>query len=273
MLILKYLAVYAYILLDVGIFGFLFPKFIGKEFSRKITHILLAGVWILIDIFFKGEIHMVIFTSTIIVINLLAYIFGFDKTIEREGEKKHPGIVYFAIGMTIIYAIAYFFPQFYPYTAVSVVCLTFGDGFAAIIGQIIKSKKILEHKSISGSIACVMASFIGLVAFKYIFFNELSFLTIILISILCAIFELFEKGFDNISITIGCLFLSYFINTLDISFSIGLIIAIATFMWVFFAGLITYYGALLSGIYIVFFYYYGGIFHLLILFLSLSSLI
>lgn len=258
MTILKYCILYAYIGFDVIVFGFLFSKVVGKEYSRKITHMLLFGLWILIDLFFKGTIHIVIFPATIIVTNTIAYLFGLDKAIEREGEKKHPGIIYFAIAVTIIYLIAYLAPETYPYTCVGVACLTFGDGSAAIFGNLIKSKKILPHKSISGFLGCLITTFISLVIIKYFYLNELSFLIITVISLYCAILELFQYGLDNLSVTIICFLMSYFMSILSVDFTIGAIIALVTIMLVFFLKLIDYYGSLLAGVYILFFYDIGS---------------
>lgn len=266
MVILHYAILYLYIAIDVVVFGLLLSKVIGKEYARKITHIMLFGVWILMDLFFKGNIHSVIFPSTIIIINCVVYITGLDKPIEREGDKKQPGIIYFAIAISAIYFMAYLIPELYPYVGVGVLCLTLGDGAAAIFGNLIKSKKILENKSIAGTVGCFGVTLISLILYKYLYLPELSYMTIILVSILCAIFEFVQYGLDNFTVTIFCFLLAYYINNLDITFAIGIIIAIATFIWVFFAKLITYYGALLSGVYVVTFLYFGGYKHLILLF-------
>ena len=200
-IIWKYLIVYAYIFLDIFLVGQIFKKS-QTEVKRKVIHILLFGVWILIEMFFKNTIHQVIIPFTFIIINFLSYKFKIFKDIERE-ENNHFGTVYFGIAVFIVMLFCYIFPEYFMYSGIAVFCLTFGDGFASLIGTLVKSPKIKDSKSISGFLACFLFTFLSLIAFKYIYMLELSFLNLALISILAAILELVGKGLDNFSVTIG----------------------------------------------------------------------
>ena len=200
-MVIGYLITYAYIFLLIFGVGPLIKKISNGNISRKVIHICLFMVWYFIDIFFKGTIHQIIIPFSFLVINALSYKFKLFKAIEKE-EDNHFGTIYFAITVLIMMSISYFVPSLYLYSGVGVICLTFGDGFASLIGSQINSKKIYGKKSILGFISCIFATFIGLTAFKFISFGTLSFDLIILLSFVVGIVELVDYGLDNFSVSL-----------------------------------------------------------------------
>ena len=258
-MVIGYLITYAYIFLLIFGVGPLIKKISNGNISRKVIHICLFMVWYFIDIFFKGTIHQIIIPFSFLVINALSYKFKLFKAIEKE-EDNHFGTIYFAITVLILMSISYFVPSLYLYSGVGVICLTFGDGFASLIGSQINSKKIYGKKSILGFISCIFATFIGLTAFKFISFGTLSFDLIILLSFVVGIVELVDYGLDNFSVslipfTIGILIDAYGMNN---QLFFGLLISIAIFFIVYFSKSITYYGALMSMLIVFIFSYFGG---------------
>lgn len=268
MVVLYYLIIYGYIFLDIILVDKLF-KNNDNEIKRKITHILLFIVWILLDIFFKNTIHQVIIPFTFIIINYLSYKYKIFKSIERE-DNNHLGIVYFSIAVFIVMLISYILPEYYIYSGIAVFCLTFGDGFAALIGYLTKSIKIKGSKSLNGFIACFVFSFISLLIINYLYVIKLSIVTLIIISLLAAIFELVGKGLDNFSVTIGtflyCILLH--INKGNNLLNIVTLITISIFLIVFFSKAITYYGSLFAMLIVFIFGFLGSIKALIFLLVS-----
>ena len=267
MVVWNYLIIYGYIFLEIFLTGLIFKKS-KTEVSRKVIHILLFFVWVLLDLLFKNTIHQIIIPFTFIIINYLSYKFNVFKAIERK-ENNHLGTVYFGIAVFIVMTFCYFFPQYHIYSGIAVFCLTFGDGFAALIGTLIKSPKIRSSKSISGFLACFLFVFLSLIAFKYIYLPQLSVLYIFLIAIITAILELVGKGLDNFSVTIG----TFLISILLINYSstlqdVAIIVSVLIFLIVFFSKSITYYGSLLSMIIVYIFCYCGNIYSLIFLLVS-----
>lgn len=255
---LGYMLTYLYVGVLALFLCFIFGKKIGSENSRKLVHFFLFFVWYIIDVFLKGSIHMFILPLTIVALNTLEYKFKLIKSFHREGEKESPGTVYFAIVVTIIYIIAYFVPSMYPATGIGVVALTFGDGMAAFIGEKIKSEKLYKNKSLAGTIGCCLATFAGLLIYKYVFCPELNWFGIALISVITAISELSGSGLDNIAVTLSAFFAGYALITLGNDFAFALLYAEILFITVFAFKLINYPGSLLSGFIVGFFYYFGG---------------
>lgn len=254
MILLGYFCIFIYIFIMIFPVGKLFLKISNEEISRKIIHISLFAIWIFIDVFLKNTIHQIIVPVIFTVINFLSYKFKFFDSVERK-ENNHFGTIYFGLATIIIYSVSYFFNEFYEFTYYSIMGLTIGDGFASLIGNLIPSKKIYKNKSLSGFLACFFSSFI---AFS-ILNNRFSLFVILVFAVLCAILELVDFGLDNISITLGLLFIPYLAMLLGDNFIYALTIAEFIFILVFFLKLIKYYGSLVSLLVVFIFYYFGGL--------------
>ena len=200
-MIVGYLVTYAYIFFLIFVLGPLAKKLFNGDVSRKLIHILLFMVWFFIDIFFKNTIHQIIIPVSFLIINALSYKFKIFKAIEKE-EDNHLGTIYFALTVTIMMTIVYFVPSLYFYSGVGVICLTLGDGLAALLGTQIKSKKIYKKKSLIGFIGCIVGTFIGLLIFKLTLFNNLKIIYIILLSFVVGIVELVDYGLDNFTVSL-----------------------------------------------------------------------
>ena len=260
MVLKGYIAIFGYIFLLIFWMGNIIRNKTNVEISRKTIHIMLFAVWVLIDIFLKYTVHQVIIPVIFIILNVLSYKFGIYKSVERTNQ-NHLGTVYFAIVVTLVMLMSYINHDLYYCSGLAILCLTFGDGFASMIGHSYKSRKIYGEKSLYGTIACAMASILSM--FLYTQFYSLSacsFSCIILLGLYSAVFELVQNGLDNFSVTLGVFVLSYYLmyhNSQILMFS--LYTALAVFCIVFFSNAIGYYGALLSMGIVFSFSFYGHI--------------
>ncbi len=257
-----YTVILTYIFFLIFAVGPAVQKFTNTETSRKTIHTLLFAVWCLLDLFFRGTVHQILIPVLFILLNLLSYRFGIYKSIERQSD-NHLGTVYFAIAVTIVMTVSYFFPAFYYPSGIAVFCLTFGDGFAALMGYNLKSRKIFHGKSLAGFLSCFVATALSLLVFSLMYPAKLGMLSILMIAGLCAILELTDRGLDNFTIVLGTFFVSHQVlsgapATLTLSFLIG----IGVFAVVFFTGAIDYYGSLLALGMVFVFSFFGGAFGL-----------
>lgn len=230
LILLGYLVSIAYVFFLIFAIGPLVKSKTNGETSRKVIHTMLMVVWILIDVFFKNSIHQIILPVIFIILNALSYKFKIYKSVERD-EGNHLGTVYFAIAITIIMTVAYFFPQLYHATGIATVGLTIGDGFAALVGYNTKSKKILRSKSINGTIACMFATALASFVFCAYYGLELSIVSILVLSVLTGILELTEKGLDNFTVALGVFaFAGALMNMYSAELVIGVVFAILIFL-------------------------------------------
>jgi len=260
MIIAGYILIFAYVFFLILGVGNIVQKVSNVEMSRKIIHTGLFVLFIIIDIFLKNTIHQVIIPFLFIIINYLSYKFKIFKNMERE-ENNEPGTVYFSIAITIIMLLSYIFPKMFYSSGIAIFCLTFGDGFAAIIGKNTKSKLIRGNKSLNGFISCFAFSTIAIILLTHFYNLNLTIFMCIVIGLAVAIFELVGKGLDNFSVVaisfiLGFLFMNYNLNNLGES----VLVAEILFIIVFFAKGLDYYGSLLAMIMAVSYMYFGGIF-------------
>ena len=173
------------------------------ELSRKLIHSFLGFTWVILYKFFAGNWQIVVIPIAFIIVNALSYKFKLFKMIEREDD-NHCGTVYFAIAMTILMFCTLLWPETMPMSGIAVFCLTFGDGFAAIIGSKVKKKiHIRPHKTLAGTIACFIFSVIGIFVCRIFIPFEINLWKFLLIGLVSAAAELVGKGLDNFSVTFG----------------------------------------------------------------------
>ena len=206
-----YLITYLYVFSVIFGIGFIqkAAKF-SAEVARKIIHILLCFTWLLLYHCFWDNWQIIIIPISFVLINYLSYRFKLLKMIERESQSdNHKGTIYFAVAMTALMGCALIFPSTIMMTGISVFCLCFGDGFAALFGQMfIKRVFIRNGKSVQGSVACIIGTIIGLAIFMLIMHYHIPIYAIIVLSVSTALLELVGRGLDNFSIVAGTYVLS-----------------------------------------------------------------
>lgn len=262
MILLGYAATLGYVFFLIFALGPVVQKRTNTETSRKLIHTGLFLVWVLIDLFFKDTVHQIIIPVIFLVLNTLSYKYDIYKSVERV-EDNHKGTIYFAAAITVVMTAAYFLPELYYPSGIASFCLTFGDGFAAMIGYNTDTRKLRNSKSLAGSIACIASSIIALNIFAAVYPVNISGAAILLISWYAAIFELVGKGLDNFSVTFGTFLMSWLLVSFETPAMLhAFAAALIVFLIVFFSGSIDYYGSLLSMLMVFCFRYFGGAFGL-----------
>ncbi len=183
----------------------------GEEASRKFVHIMLSNYAILAYLFFDSIVWASILPLAFVVINSLSYKFKLVKSIERE-ENDGFGTIYYALSLFIIAIFTYLVHM--PIIGIlGVLIMGYGDGFAAIIGTKIKSKKYKignAIKSVAGSLTMFFISLIlSIILFKILGVNYL-ILKALGIAIISTILEAISiKGLDNITVPLAVTVLTF----------------------------------------------------------------
>ena len=186
----SYLFVASIVLFGVGLY---LLRIVSAETTRKIIHIGVIHWWLIAIAFIDSTWVALIGPLSFIVINTLNVNLRLIPGIQRE-ESKDFGTVYYAVSLSMITFAAY---QFNMVTAASIALFVmgYGDGFAALIGKKVPSKKIRPNKSIVGSLTMVLVSF----GVSYYWSQDvvISFV----IAITAGVVELFSpKGLDNLTV-------------------------------------------------------------------------
>ena len=181
---------------------------INDEILRKIVHIGVSNWW-LINLHFKLDMEVVIIAPLVfmflnafaIMVPKVGEIFGF------VGKKRNYGLIYYPFSISVLLYLCYSgYLPFYAGT-IGVLCMGYGDGFAAITGTLWGNKKIslkTGGKTYLGSF--VMAVVCNLVCvFTFALSTSFGTLQIIIasliISIVSALVEMLTPlGLDNVSV-------------------------------------------------------------------------
>ena len=201
-----YLIGYGYLFAVILGVGFLYKRLsFSGELARKLIHILICFTWIVLYKFFAGSPQILVMPISFVIINALSVKYKFFAGMEREGEKQTLGTVYYALAITILMAISLFLEETLIPTGVAVFALSFGDGFAAIFGELFgkRSVKITKTKSLVGSLACFGFTVLGIYVLSAFVPIGLSFFEVLLVALAASALELVGNGLDNFSITLG----------------------------------------------------------------------
>ena len=188
----------------------------GKEVSRKFIHIMLGNWWIIAMIFFDNVWFASFGPALFVIINYISYKKNLIKVMEREQQDGF-GTVYYALSLLILSIISFGIYKDPALGLIPTLVMAYGDGFAAIVGKHLKSKRYKlsdTKKSFAGSLTMFLISLI-LIGGYLIFVNNNEFWTSThwpLISIMMAFMvtavEAFSgKGWDNITVPISTVLL------------------------------------------------------------------
>ena len=186
----SYLFVASIVLFGVGLY---LLRIVSAETTRKIIHIGVIHWWLIAIAFIDSTWVALIGPLSFIVINTLNVNLRLIPGIQRE-ESKDFGTVYYAVSLSMITFAAY---QFNMVTAASIALFVmgYGDGFAALIGKKVPSKKIRPNKSIGGSLTMVLVSF----GVSYYWSQDV--VISLVVAITAGVAELFSpKGLDNLTV-------------------------------------------------------------------------
>ena len=209
------LLVYIYVAILLIITEKILDKY--PEASRKVLHIMVGNVAFLLPIFQTKEIMAFVAAGPFIFFTFLMSPHTPIKSIRgKTSAAGHGmGLVYYSITWTIL---AYLFFDNMVVIAIGILAMSYGDGFASIIGLKFGKKKYNifgDEKSYVGSFAMFLFTFITtIVALLYyeIPITNYVLFVLIIIALVSAIVEGFTpKGLDNLSVPFVAVFLYWFV--------------------------------------------------------------
>lgn len=175
---------------------------LSVEFTRKFVHIGVGMIAFLLVILFQTWQWAVIPPLAFIVINYISYrrqIFAGMET----GKRGQLGTIYFPISFSILIPLLWSLPAL---LVASLMPMTWGDAFAAIIGNRLGTRKftLLGHtRSIEGSLTMFVFSFIATFCVLVVFAQPIgaSVVLAFVVAIVATIVEAFSPfGIDNLTV-------------------------------------------------------------------------
>ncbi len=188
---------------------------LSMEGSRKFIHIGVSNWWIIAMIFFDNNISAAIVPGLFVIINYISYKKQIFNAMERDGSKKDLGTVYYAISLLVLSIITFKNKEFAYIGALGILIMGYGDGFAAIIGTKYgkhKFKIFGNDKTIEGSLAMFLCSFLVSIVILYIFNPVNVLLFSFILAFVSTVLELLSPlGLDNLTVPLGSAIFFYMI--------------------------------------------------------------
>jgi len=205
----------AFVYIYVAILLIITEKLLEKypEFSRKILHIMVGNIAFILPIFETREIMAFVAAGPFILFTFLMSPYTPIKSIRgKTSAAGHGmGLVYYSITWTVL---AYLFFDNMVVIAIGILAMSYGDGFASLIGLKYGKKKYKifgDEKSYVGSIVMFIFTFTTMVVailYYRIFVTSYLVLILVFIALVITLVEgLTPRGFDNLSVPFVAVFL------------------------------------------------------------------
>ena len=188
----------------------------GKEVSRKFIHIMLGNWWIIAMIFFDNVWFAAFGPAVFVIINYLSYKNDLIKVMEREQQDGF-GTVYYALSLLILAILSFGIYKNPALGLIPTLVMAYGDGFAAIIGKHLKSKRYKlsdTKKSFAGSLTMFLIALIligGYLIYTHtdVFWTSTHWplISIMMAFAVTAVEAFSGKGWDNITVPISTVLL------------------------------------------------------------------
>ena len=188
----------------------------GKEASRKFIHIMLGNWWFIAMLFFTNVWFAIFVPATFVIINYLSYKKNIIKIMERD-KQDGLGTVYYALTLLILAIVAFGIFKNPLLGLIPNLVMAYGDGFAAIVGKITRSKRYKlgdSKKSFAGSLTMFIIS--TLLIGGYLMFNNIALfwhtahwpiVSMMIAFVITAIEAISSKGTDNLTVPLSTLLL------------------------------------------------------------------
>jgi len=182
--------------------------------SRKFLHIMVGNIFFILPIFEHAWVMSLVAAAPFILLTFLVSPYSPLKIVSKTSAAGHGiGLVYYAISWTVL---AYVFFNRPEIIAVGIVAMSYGDGFASLIGRKFGKRKYNvfgDEKSIEGSIAMFITTTLFSLIALYYYGVEVNILAVIIISLVAAFVEgITPKGLDNLTVSFSAALLYYAIS-------------------------------------------------------------
>lgn len=213
MILLGYISAFLYAIVCILVSFWLNKMGLDKKYTRKIVHISVGFEWVILYHFMGESFHFLVVCLLCLLLLFLDYRAHIVPSLSSDGDNA-PGTVYYGLAMSIMATISLFLPDMLLPFGVGVIVTSLGDGMAGVVGQLIKRRnpRIYGNKTLLGTVSTLLFSFFGILIFKAIYSLPLELWQVLLVSVFATALEVVStRGLDNITITLGAAFLSYFL--------------------------------------------------------------
>jgi len=211
MILTGYFVIYLYISMLLLIAYVLNKQFkVRLIITRKFVHIMVSFTWLLLYYFMDSTIHILIPPLSFIALNYISYKRNIFKGIE---DRESLGTVYYPISVFIMALVTFYKPDFYIAFGIGTFCMGIGDGFAPLVAGYLKSRQLINSKTITGTVTVFAITFAIVLTFMYFFNLDFNIYKLIIIATSAALIELIGvNGLDNLYLPLGVSAITYLLG-------------------------------------------------------------
>jgi len=206
------MSVYVY----VAILLFLSEKVLKSHplISRKFLHIMVGNILFILPMFEHAWVMAFIAAAPFILLTFLVSPYSSLKIVSETSAAGHGmGLVYYAISWTVL---AYVFFNRPEIISIGIVAMSYGDGFASLIGTKFGKRKYTifrDVKSLEGSISMfIVEILVSLIALCY-YGVEINIFVLVVVSFIATLVEgMTPKGLDNLTVSLSSALLYYILS-------------------------------------------------------------
>lgn len=143
---------------------------VKKAITRKLVHIFIGFEWVILYAFHGATYHFLIVCLCFLALLIVAYKERLLQMISSDGDNA-PGTVYYAVSMSLMALASLIDQRFILPFGLAVFVTSLGDGFAGLLGGLVKkhNPKIYKQKTLVGALANFVLSSATAIAFMMIF--------------------------------------------------------------------------------------------------------
>ena len=143
---------------------------VKKAITRKLVHIFIGFEWVILYAFHSATYHFLIVCLCFLALLIVAYKKRLLQMISSDGDNA-PGTVYYAVSMSLMALASLIDQRFILPFGLAVFITSLGDGFAGLLGGLVKkhNPKIYKQKTLVGALANFVLSTATALAFMMIF--------------------------------------------------------------------------------------------------------
>jgi len=182
--------------------------------SRKFLHIMVGNIFFILPLFEHAWVMSFVAAAPFILLTFLVSPYSPLKIVSETSAAGHGmGLVYYAISWTVL---AYVFFNRPEIIAVGIVAMSYGDGFASLIGTKFGKRKyniLGDEKSIEGSIGMFIITILVSLVALYYYGVGINVFVVVAISFVATLVEaITPKGLDNLTVSFSAALLYYAIS-------------------------------------------------------------
>lgn len=182
-----------------------------KKYTRKLVHIAVGFEWLILYVFHGPTWHALVVCLAFTALLVVSYFKRLLPMIASDSENS-PGTVFYGASMSALALVCIFVPKMMLPFGVAVLCTSFGDGLAGVVGHLLTkyNPKLIASKTLFGALSNLLVSFFGSWAFSVLFTLDITVLDCLYIAIFSTVLELVTPlGLDNVTVPLGVGALTY----------------------------------------------------------------